>query len=98
MSGQGNGLPVVLITTADMQSGRDAALRKMVASVERFLASRPDVPLVHLMLLQRCSDAVAAAEQLGFPARMTVSAIDRQVSLSAARNMMINSLLNDPPE
>jgi len=97
MSGEGTGLPVILITTADMQSGRDAALRRMVGSVERFLANRPDVPLMHLMLLQRCSDVVAASEQLGFPARMTVTAIDRQVSLSAARNMMINALLNDPP-
>jgi len=98
MSGQGIGLPVVLITTADMQSGRDEALRRLVGSVERFRASRPEVPLVHLMLLQRCSNAAAASEQLGFPARMTVSAVDRQVSLSTARNMMINSLLSDPPD
>jgi hypothetical protein len=98
MSGQGSQLPVVLITTADMQSGRDAELQRMVSSVERFLASRPDVPLIHLLLLQRCSDAAVASKQLGFPARMRVSAIDRQVSLSAARNMMINCLFSDPPE
>ena len=98
MSGQKSGMPVILITTADMQSGRDAALRRLVDSVERFRASRPDVPLVHLMLLQRCSDVAAAREQLGFPARMTVSAVDRQVPLSIARNVMINSLLSDPPD
>jgi hypothetical protein len=69
----------------------------MVASVDRFLANRPDVPLMHLMLLQRCSDAAAASEQLGFPARMTATAIDRQISLSAARNIMINTVLSDPP-
>jgi hypothetical protein len=54
--------------------------------------------LIHLLLLQRCSDVAAASEQLGLPARMRVTAIDRQISLSAARNMMINSLFSDPPK
>jgi len=81
-----------------MQSGREAELRRLVDSVERFRANRPDVPLIHLMLLQRCSDAAAASAELGFPDRMTVSGVDRQMSLSAARNVMINALLRDPPE
>lgn len=90
-------IPIVLITTADMLSGRDAALARLVQSVERFRANRPDVPLLHHMLLQRCTDVAAARERFGFSDWMNVSAIDRQVPLSAARNIMINEIFADPP-
>lgn len=90
-------VPIVLMTTADMHARRDDELRRLVASVDRFRARHPQVPLHHVMLLQRCEDAAAAADALGFPASMEVSALPRLVPLSIARNIMINRLVEAPP-
>lgn len=80
-----------------MQAGRDADLRRLVASVEKFCDAHPGVPVHHVMLLQRCEDAGAVAARLGFPDRMEVTAIPRLVPLSIARNIMINTLVAAPP-
>ncbi|MDF8335545.1 glycosyltransferase family 2 protein [Novosphingobium cyanobacteriorum] len=87
----------MLLTTADLHAGRDAELARLVRSVEQFQHAHPETALHHVMLLQRCTDPMAEATRLGFPARMDVFASERQIPLSSARNIMINRLLEDPP-
>lgn len=86
---------LVLATTMDMTSGREAEIARLIASVEAFRARRPDLPLRHHLLLQQCPDARAGARQIGAPAWMTVSASPGRLSLSAARNRMLDVLLAD---
>jgi hypothetical protein len=84
---------LVLATTMDMTSGREAEVARLIESVERFRTRRPGVPLRHHLLLQQCPDAHTGAERIGAPSWMTVSAAPGRLSLSAARNRMLDVLL-----
>lgn len=85
---------VVLITTADVTGGREAELTRLFDSVEAFRANRPDVRVRHYMLLQRCGDITAGRAQIGAPDAMIVTAVDRQVPLSVARNLVLDEVLS----
>lgn len=89
--------PVVLLTTADMHAHRETELVRLVNSVEKFRQQNPNVPVHHVMLLQRCSDASAIASRLGFPDKMDVFGDVAQIPLSKARNIMLNRLFRAPP-
>lgn len=89
-------VPLLLLTTADMQAQRDDELRRLVRSVELFRQSNPDVPVHHLMLLQRCTNREAAIGQIGLPAWMEVVATEQLVPLSKARNMMLRQMAQRP--
>lgn len=84
---------VVLFTTTDMQSGRDADFWTMVRSVERNIG--PGMVLKHYVLLQRSSEAQCREVAGGFSYDASVIWRDDRVSLSAARNQMLELALKD---
>ncbi|NML95689.1 glycosyltransferase family 2 protein [Novosphingobium olei] len=82
-------IPLILLTTADMQAQRDDELRRLVGSIEAFRKRFPEVQVHHHMLLQRCDDLKGAVARVGFPSTMEVSSIGDLVPLSVARNQML---------
>ncbi len=86
---------IELVTTIDATAGREGDLRRLMASVAQFLADRPHIAIRHRLLVQRCDDPAAYALQIGAPEWMSVGATAGQVSLSAARNILLAPLLAD---
>lgn len=86
---------IALLTTTDLQGARLEELKRLFESVERIRQARPDLPVRHLLLLQRCNDLAAGVALVGAPEWMDVSASAGQISLSAARNRMLDTLLGD---
>lgn len=76
---------VHLFTTTDAGSGRRDTLARLVASLAKARAARPDVPLTLHLLAQRAAPGALGA----LPNWVDVSAIDGRVSLSRARNVML---------
>ncbi|MGO4440712.1 glycosyltransferase family 2 protein [Rhizobium sp. RAF56] len=80
---------LVMISTTDMLSDRRKHLSRMIGSVQDFADRNPDVAVRLLLLLQRCDGERLAASGAAFPAWVRLEVIDRRVSLSRARNMLI---------
>lgn len=78
---------IVLFTTTDMRSGRDADFWRMVRSVESNIG--PGMVLKHYVLLQRSSEGQCQEIAAGFTYDASVIWRDDRVSLSAARNQML---------
>lgn len=77
---------VVLITTCDAgEPGRAPLLRRLLDSVERMRAARPDWEVRHALLIQRAG----ADPALGGPDALRV---EGRLSLSAARNRLLAAL------
>lgn len=76
---------VHLFTTTDAGSGRSDALGRLIASLAKARAARPNVPLTLHLLAQRATPGALA----DLPSWVAVSAIDGRVSLSRARNRML---------
>lgn len=96
VSGSGLIKNLVLITTADFRGNRQAEIDRLFSSVRRFCISRPAVNVQHHLLLQRCEDAASAAIEISAPSWMSVTAVDRKISLSAARNLILDTVLSKP--
>jgi hypothetical protein len=86
---------IALLTTTDMQGARLDELRRLFESVEKIRRAHPDLPIRHLLLLQRCDDLAAGVALTGAPEWMEVSACAEQIPLSVARNRMLDVLLSD---
>lgn len=86
---------IILVTTADAQSGREAAVAKLFASVERVRQQRPDLAIFHHLLIQRASDRASAAAQFSVPEHVALSLDAKQLPLSVARNKMLDTILAD---
>lgn len=80
---------VVLISTTDVGSGRSGMLDRMVQSVAQAIAARPEVPVSMLLLLQRCPPHWQRSLTESLPPFVRTMAIADRLSLSAARNRMI---------
>lgn len=89
---------IILMTTADITSGREKDLRRLDRSIAAFKARRPHVKVRHYLLLQRCEDADTAKHALGFSEAAIVTAVPEQLPLSVARNHMLDTLLADNRE
>lgn len=81
-------MQLLFMTTSDLQSDRGAELERMIASVVNGLPRHCTVH--HVLLLQRATEAQRAelAGRMPYPA--TVIALPGRVSLSAARNIMLD--------
>lgn len=86
---------IALLTTTDLQSARLEELKRLFDSVERIRRERPDLPMRHLLLLQRCDDLAVGIAMVRAPEWMDVSACSDQIPLSVARNRMLDTLLGD---
>ncbi|AMJ62539.1 hypothetical protein [Bosea sp. PAMC 26642] len=84
---------VVLFTTTDMQSGRSADFWTMVRSVERNMA--PGLDVKHYVLLQRSTEVECGEISAKFTYDASVIWRADRVSLSAARNEMLELALKD---
>ncbi len=78
---------LVLFTTSDLLAGREADFIRMVRSVE--LGASPDLPVTLFALLQRCDAAGKARYQELLPAGSVVVAEQGRLSLSDARNRLL---------
>lgn len=78
---------IVLISTSNVGAGRSVALGRMLKSVAAALP-RLDMQIVHLLLLQKSSADPRSFQDM--PVFVDVSAIPEQVSLSAARNVLLS--------
>lgn len=78
---------LILISTCDMKGGRGDMLKRMIASVAR---AAPNIAgsLSLYLLLQRCSQRMCA--KFSAPDFVKLAASDRLVSLSGARNLLLN--------
>jgi hypothetical protein len=80
---------VVLISTTDVGSGRSGVLERMVQSVAQAAATRPDMTVSMLLLLQRCPPHWQRSLAESLPPFVRTIAVDDRLSLSAARNRML---------
>jgi Glycosyl transferase family 2 len=78
---------IVLISTSNVRGGRSEALDRMLKSVENVVSGRPDMPIVLLLLLQNSPSEQNSIRD--FPTFVDVSSIPHQISLSAARNILL---------
>ncbi|HEU4771678.1 MAG TPA: hypothetical protein VFS68_05930, partial [Candidatus Udaeobacter sp.] len=62
----------------------------MLRSVALTVARLPDIPISHFLLLQRCSDHAFRAVERSVPPFVEATPIRGQVSLSAARNLLLS--------
>jgi hypothetical protein len=93
MSGEPAIRRIILVTTADAHSGREAAVAKLFASVERVRQQRPGVTIIHYFLVQRSPDRASAITQFAVPEHVAVTTDERQLPLSVARNRMLDTIL-----
>ena len=86
---------VVLISTSDISSGRVDLLERMLCSVERAAAAQPHVPIIVLLLLQKCPEYLYWTISKNLPPFVqAIPSID-MLSLSAARNLLIERASTD---
>jgi hypothetical protein len=81
---------IILLTTSDYQSERREDLARLIESVARVVGD--GIRIKHYLLLQRCDDGQVLPQ---WPDYMHVMRIDRMVSLSAARNIMLRQVHAD---
>ncbi|GGP20965.1 glycosyltransferase family 2 protein [Silvimonas iriomotensis] len=84
-------LDFVLLTTCDYQGGRRDELERLIESVKKSVAEH-GLRVRHYLLLQRCQETDPAPE---VPAYTELMRVGRQVSLSAARNLMLRKVHAD---
>lgn len=89
---------IVLMTTADVQSDRTAALTRMIRSVDVYRAANPRKRVDHYLLLQRCNDLEQECDKLNIPSWIKVDAVTTRLPLSAARNRMIDRAVAEVPD
>ena len=83
---------LILISTSDMQSGRQAHLDRMVASVRVFAEANADISVKLVLLLQRCDDEKLQAAKAAFPEWVSIVATSERMSLSKARNLLLSEI------
>jgi hypothetical protein len=81
---------VVLISTTNVGGGRLEPLRRLLDSVGREIANLPGVRCTHLLLLQGYDDLERFRPDL--PSFVSAETVSTNVSLSAARNILLRSL------
>lgn len=79
---------LLLMTTTDMHSDRRRDLDRMIASVANGIPS--GCPVHHLLLLQRATEEQRAELAGAMPYPATILATPDRISLSAARNLMLD--------
>lgn len=80
---------VVLISTSDAGSDRTDVRERMVSSVARAAAGRPDVSINVLLLLQRCPEYLYWTISRTLPRFVQAIPVVDVLSLSAARNTLL---------
>ncbi|MBB5190802.1 hypothetical protein HNQ50_001525 [Silvimonas terrae] len=84
-------LDFVLLTTCDYQGGRRDELERLIDSVKKSVAEH-GLRVRHYLLLQRCQAEDVAPD---VPEYTVLMRVGRQVSLSAARNLMLRQVHAD---
>lgn len=79
-------MDLVTLTTADLAAGRHTELVRMIRSVR---ASAEGINLRMFLLLQRCTEAQRSEIEQIMPANSVVMATTQRLSLSAARNRLL---------
>jgi hypothetical protein len=80
---------LVLISTSDLSSKRFDVLERMVRSVEREVAARPQLSTSVLLLLQKCPEYLYWSVSKGLPPFVQAIPTIDPLSLSAARNVLL---------
>jgi hypothetical protein len=80
---------LVLISTSDVASGRFDVLERMLRSVTQIVATRPDLRLTVLLLLQKCPEYRYWSLSKTLPPFVQAIPSSEVMSLSAARNMLL---------
>lgn len=83
---------VVLISTTDIANSRSGMLERMLASVAREREGIPHSSCTVVLLLQNCSPERLQTIRTKLPAFALAFAVPDRVSLSAARNLVINRI------
>lgn len=82
---------IILLTTCDYQGGRKDELERLLASIQQSVSDY-GLSVRHYLLLQRCQPDQADPV---VPDYTVVMRLDHQVSLSAARNLMLHQVHRD---
>ena len=82
---------ILLFTTTDMMGPRQDQLQRLLDS----LAVCPDLPIRHYLLLQNCTENMLAEFRRTAPKCCRVSRSPKQVSISLARNLLLDKALAD---
>jgi hypothetical protein len=80
---------LVLFTTTDLRSGREADFLRMIEAVRS--GAGADVPFRMFALLQRCNEDARARWENRLPAGSVVLASPDRISLSEARNRLLDA-------
>jgi hypothetical protein len=82
-------MDILLISTTDLGAGRSDLRERMLASVVQAQRALPQDEIALAMLFQNCSSVHLATLAPTLPPVVAPLAIDRRISLSAARNLLL---------
>jgi hypothetical protein len=82
-------IDLILISTTDHRGAPPEELDRMLASVSEAAEGLASTRIRHALLLQNCTAEELRERAAGFPDFVSASAIDRRISLSAARNRLM---------
>jgi hypothetical protein len=88
-------MDVILISTTDLEADRAQVRARLLDSLVVSLRSMPKARLTLSMLVQRSTPERWAALEPALPDFVSATLIERQVSLSAARNLQLRRLIGE---